>query len=188
MKRIIVFAMCLQTALAHADQCVMQEKTVSRSQVTIVERGNIRRDVVPNINGGKKCIVDLRVRIGLEWYTAFGEQNWDGSTSIEQACAMALTKAEESAKARVASTQVISEKTLVCKDRPELNTLRNTNIGNFGDAGQFRMHPNYPNRFIHNGAQCRWFLEPEFIGKDIRSFQGIVCELQNGKWVVVDKF
>lgn len=174
--------------LAIAEQCVLQEKTVARSQVTIAERSTIRRDVVPAINGGKKCMVDLRVRVGLEWYTTFGEHTWPGDMPTDQACAVAVARAEDSVRDRVGRIQTTSEKTLICNDRPELSPLRNTKTGLVGDAGQFRMHPNYPNRFYHNGAQCRWFLEPEFTGRDIRAFQGVVCEVQGGKWVVVDKF
>jgi hypothetical protein len=189
MKKSVSIMMLALMPLAHAnDQCVLQDRTVTRTTATILERGTIRRDIVPDIGGNRKCIVDFRVRIDAEWHTAYGEHTWPGNTSGADACAIAVTKAENDVRDRVGKRQTVSEKTLVCKDRPELMTLTKTQLGTIGDAGQFRPHPSYPNRFWHNGAQCRWFVEPSFTGRDIHNFQGIVCEVQNGRWVVLDKF
>jgi len=187
MKKIIPLMLLASTALAD-DNCVLQERTVTTNSTVILERSTIRRDVVPYGANQKKCIVDFRVRIKGEWYTAFGEHIWSGDTPSSQACAVAVNRAEADAISRVARSSVTNERTLVCKDRPELKTLRNSQIGTVGDAGQFRPHPDYPKRFYHNGVQCRWFVEPSFTGNDVRMFQGVVCEVQDQKWVVVDKF
>lgn len=184
---VILLAMMPVMASAN-DQCVLQDRVVSRSEVVIAERTPVRRDVVTMPNGNKKCIVDFKVRVGADWHTAFGEYEWPGDRSSADACGIAAQRGEDLVRQRVGRSQTASEKILVCKDRPELTTLRNTTVGTVGDAGQFRPHPQYLHRFWHNGAQCRWFIEPAFTGRDIQTFQGIVCEVQSGKWIVVDKF
>ena len=187
-QSLLLMLTALSTLLLAQDNCVLQERTVSRSQVTILERSTVRQDVVPNIGGGRKCLVDFRVRVGASWHTAFGEHVWDGHQPASQACAIAVDRAESAVRDRVGQAQTASERTLVCKDRPELMTLKNSQIGTIGDAGQFRPHPDYSRRFWHNGAQCRWFIEPTFTNNTIYNFQGVVCEVQPNRWVVVDKF
>lgn len=171
-----------------ADNCVLQDRTVSRSAVQIQERSPIRRDVVPYFDNQKRCVVDFRVRIGPNWHTAFGEHTWPGDRPADEACAIAVARAEDSVRERVGKSQTLSEKILVCKDEPKLATLRSAQIGTVGDLGQFRPHPEMTGRFYHNGTQCKWFIDSAFTGRDVRTFQGIICQVQSDQWVVVDKF
>jgi hypothetical protein len=187
MKKLACLLLLPTLALAN-DQCVLQDRTVSRGSVTIAERADIRTEVVPSHAGGRRCMVNFRARIGATWHTAFGEYEWPGDRPREEACAVALKRAEDSVKERVGSSQVISEKTLICNDNPDLKTLRRTNPGTIGDLSQFRPHPEYPREFWHNGAPCRLFLDSTFTGSDIRTYQGVICRVHDSKWVVVDKF
>lgn len=187
MKKLFL-SMLISGSVFAADQCVLQDRTVSRGSVTIAERADIRTEVVPGYNGGRKCMVNFRARIGSDWHTAFGEHDWDGARPREEACAVALKRAEDSVRERVGRSQVISEKTLICNDNPDLRTLRQTNPGTVGDLSQFRPHPQYTKEFWHNGAPCRFFLESAYTGADIRTFQGVICKIHSSKWVVVDKF
>lgn len=184
-KSLLLF---LLPGMVWANECVLQDRVVSRSEVTIQERSPIRRDVVPYPNQQRKCIVDFRVRIGVDWHTAFGEHVWDGHRPEQEACAIAVARAEDSVRQRVGQSQTTSERILVCKDQPALAPLRNTQIGTIGDVGQFRPHPERLDRFWHNGSQCKWFVEQTFVDRRVRQFQGIICEIQDAKWVVVDKF
>ena len=188
MKKILYSMLFVITTVSAAENCVLQERTVIQNQVTVQERSPIRKSVVVTPNGAKKCIVDFRVRIGPDWHSAFGEHAWSGSRPDAEACAVAVTQAEDAVTQRVGQSRTASEKILVCKDEPLLTSLKNTMVGTMGDIAQFRPHPNYPNRFYHNGAQCRWFVDLAFTGRDIRTFQGIICEIQEKLWVVVDKF
>lgn len=188
MKKFLLFFVFPVAALANSDQCVLQDRTVSRSAVTIAERADIRSEVVPGFGNTKKCIVNFRARIGAEWHTAFGEYEWPGDRSREEACAVAVKRAEDSVKERVGRSQVISEKVLICNDNPDLRTLRQVNPGTVGELSQFRPHPEYPSAFWHNGTHCRFFLDSVYTGRDIRTFQGIICRVQDSRWVVVDKF
>lgn len=167
---------------------MVQERAVTRMEVLIAERSAIRRDVIPYFDRQRKCIVDFKVRVGRDWYVAYGEHTWDGHRPDAEACAIAVAKAEDSVRERVSHAQSISERIVICKDQPALTTIRGSQIGNVGDRGQFRPHPARPERFFYNGTQCAWFIEPQFTGERIHNFQGIVCELHDSKWVVVDRF
>jgi hypothetical protein len=101
---------------------------------------------------------------------------------------VAVKRAEDSVRDQVAASRVISEKILVCRDDPTLNTLRQANPGTVGDLAQFRPHPGYPNEFWHNGSPCRYFLDSTYVRNDIRTFEGVICKVHDSKWVVVDKF
>jgi hypothetical protein len=181
------FTVILLATYAHAD-CVLQDKTVSQSSVTIAERTQLSATVVPDPQVGKRCLVTFRARVGATWYTANGEYAWPGDTPRDSACAVAVKRAEDSVREQVAASRVISEKILTCKDDPTLDTIRKTNPGTVGELSQFRPHPDYPREFWHNGTRCRWFLDSGYTGKDIRTWQGIICEIHDSKWVVVDKF
>ena len=187
MKKLLLSALISSSVFA-ADQCVLQDRTVSRGTVSIAERVDIRTNVVPSHNGGRKCMVNFRARIGADWHSAFGEYDWDGARPREEACAVALKRAEDSVRERVGRSQVISEKTLICNDNPDLRTLRQTNPGTMGDLSQFRPHPEFNREFWHNGAPCRFFLDSTYVNSDIRTFQGVICRVHDAKWVVVDKF
>lgn len=188
MKQVLYSLLLLGGIVQAADNCVLQDRTVSQSHVVIQERSPIRKSVVPAPNGLRKCVVDFRVRIGADWHTTFGEHTWLGDRPESEACAIAASRAEDAVRQRIGRSQTASEKILICKDEPALTTLRNTVIGTVGNIAQFRPHPDYPNRFYHNGAQCRWFVDVMFTGRDVRTFQGIICEMQDQLWVVVDKF
>jgi hypothetical protein len=181
-----ILTLALVAVSAYAD-CVLQDKTVSQSSVVIAERTQLSATVVPD-PAGKRCLVTFRARVGATWHTANGEYVWPGDTPRDSACAVAVKRAEDSVRDQVAASRVISEKILVCKDDPTLDTIRQTNPGTVGDLGQFRPHPDYPKEFWHNGTQCRWFLDTGFTGKTVRTWQGIICQIHDSKWVVVDKF
>jgi hypothetical protein len=187
MKRILL-ALAFPAVVHAQDHCVLQDRIVSRSQVVIAERSPIRRDVVPYFDNRRKCMVDFRVRIGPDWHTAFGEHVWEGHRPADEACAIAVARAEDAVRQRIGSSQTASERILVCKDQPALQPLRNVVVGTVGDLAQFRPHPDRLDRFWHNGAQCKWFVESAFLDQRVRQFQGIICEIQDAKWVVVDKF
>lgn len=184
---VLALAVCMPASTV-AEQCVLQERTVTQYRAEIQERTAVRRDVVPIPGGARKCVVDFRVRVKNQWHTAFGEYTWDGNRGSHEACGIAVQRAEDAVRERVGRGASVSERVLVCKDRPELRELIASGVGTVGNSGQFRHHPEFPARFWHNGVQCRWFTQPAFTGQDIQNFQGVICELGPDQWVVVDKF
>ena len=188
LKYSIVLAVVAASATAAAQTCVLQQNTVNRTAVTIQERSQISATVVPTPDGRRKCMVDMRVRIGADWHTTFGEFVWDGATPRDAACAAAVKRAEDAAVQRVAAATVISENVLVCNDREDLNTLRQINPGTVGKLAQFRPHPTNTREFWYNGTRCRWFVDSVWQQQTVNTMQGIICQLQDNNWVVVDKF
>lgn len=188
MKTLIALILLPGLAWATADQCVLQERTVSQGQVTIEERSGLRREVVTLPTGQLRCQVTFRARIGAAWHTAFGEYDWAGDRPRDEACGVAAKRAEDSVREQAGQTRVVTDRVLVCRDQTDLATLKEARVGTAAQLHQFRPHPDHPRAFWHNGTQCRWFLESQFRNSNIYTYQGIICQLQTGKWVVVDKF
>lgn len=188
MKLLAVLALVPVLAWANSDQCVMQQRTVSQASVQILERSGLRREVVNLPTGAMRCQATFRARIGSEWHTAFGEYDWPGDRSRDEACAIAVTRAEQSVIQRVGQSQLRTDQVMVCRDQADLVTVRESRPGSQGRLHQFRPHPDYPKSFWHQGTHCRWFLDSQFRNQDIYTYQGIICQVQGGLWVVVDKF
>jgi len=187
LKRLIL-ALAIPTAAIAGGECVLHDRTVTASEVKIQERSGLVRNIVPAPEGGRRCMVNFKARIGDQWYWANGYYDWPGDRPSDEACAVAVSRAEDMVKTQVAPSHVRSEKVMICSDRNDLTTMRQATPGTVAALHQFRPHPNFPKAFWHNGAQCRWFLEPSFTGKDIKQYQGIICQIQKDQWVVVDKF
>lgn len=172
---------------AHAE-CVLQDRTVSASTARIEERSGIKQNVVRLPSGESRCLVNFQARIGTNWYMAAGHYDWPGDRPAGEACAVAAARAEDFALNSAAPKNVRSEKVMICNDQPDNQILREAKIGTQGELHQFRPHPSYPDRFWYKGAQCRWFLDSGWNGRDIQTMQGVICHLSNQKWAVVDKF
>lgn len=175
-------------ALAQAE-CVMTDRVTTAATVQIQERSGLRQNIVPSPQAGyRRCIVSFRARINHEWHTAVGFYDWPGNTSDDQGCAVAQARADASVRTQVFPTGVRSESTMVCTDRPNLEIKREVRVGTQGELHQFRPHPEYTREFWHNGARCRWFMDTDWQQNDVQTRQGVICRLDNSKWVVVDKF
>jgi len=63
-------------------------------------------------------------------------------------------------------------------------------VGKIGFSGKlelFKVHPDFPRSFTHNGTTCKWFLDNELKDNNVIGYQGIICKVK-GNWTVVDKF
>jgi hypothetical protein len=181
--------MALLPAILHAE-CVLTDRVSTASAAQIQERAAIRRDIVPapGLAGYQRCQISFRGRVGAAWYTGHGYHDWPGDRPSAEACNIAQQRADDSVRLQVGPSNVQTEKVMVCSDRENMNTLRNISVGTQADIHQFRPHPNFPREFWHNGTRCRWFTEPSFNGQDIHNYQGVICQLNLARWVVVDKF
>ena len=187
-SRQLLIASLLAPVMAMAQQCVMQTKTVTQSQVQIEERSQVTAQIVPVPGGDQRCMISMRGRVGATWYTGFGDFVFARTGVPEQACASAQQRAEASIVAQAGPKRVATDNTLICREDPTLDTIRKTDPGTVAKLAQYRPHPDYPREFHYNGSRCRWFLDPAWTGRDLRTGQGIICHLQENNWVVVDKF
>jgi len=182
----IIFGLAVTTT-AWAD-CIIKQKQVAKSTDVIIERSNIKRWIVPEPNNAKKCVVDFSVRIKQNWYRAYGEYVWDGDRPSGEACAAAVSMAEKDVLAQTGNRSVMSEDILICTDDPDRDKLPNTNPGTIARLEQYRLHPDYPNDFYYNGTRCRFFLEPMYQNRNVLNYTGVICQMHDDKWAVVDKF
>ena len=100
MKQFLIAGLLFANSVC-AEQCVIQERTVSQGSVVIQERSGVRQEVVPLPNGLRRCQVSFRARIGADWHTAFGEHDWRGDLPREQACGVAVKHAEDAVRASI---------------------------------------------------------------------------------------
>lgn len=185
----ITLIFLIAAAFPAAASCVLQERSVSQSQVTITERGPIQREVVNMPNGQRRCIVNFRVLIGADWYWATGDVVWAGSASPADACMLAVRRAEDEVSMRVGQTQVAADKVMICRDDEMTDpALSNITVGTRARLQQFRMHPDRPNQFYHGGTICRYALDTVFAGSGIQTHTLIICWLRDDEWVVEDRW
>ena len=62
MKRLALALLFPASVLAA--ECVLQDRTVTSSTVRIEERSGLREDVVPAPDGGRRCMVNFKARVG----------------------------------------------------------------------------------------------------------------------------
>lgn len=60
-------------------------------------------------------------------------------------------------------------------------------VGFVGTLDMFREHPSQTGLFHHNGAICKWFIDRKF-DVYVSNHEGIICNLSNNKWTIIDKF
>ncbi len=91
---------------------------------------------------------------------------------------------------------VVQQKTVKQGNMIEQQTIETCNDNQKFDAGKvgfsgklelFKVHPDFPKRFAHNGTVCKWFLDNELKDNGVVGYQGIICKVKNN-WTVVDKF
>jgi len=186
--RIILFSFLFLLISTADAQCVYQSRTVTKQDAKIENRSEIRRSIVPALNGNKKCMVSFSVQINREWHMANGGWEWSGDAPHQNACAMAVKVAESEVLDRISDRNVSSEQVLICNDDERFQELKNISVGTVASIEQYRPHPEYTEEFYHNGAKCQWFVDTAFAGNDIRQYEGVICEIRSGEWVVVDKF
>ena len=148
-SRQLLIACLIAPAVALAQQCVLQTKTVTQGQIQVEERSQVSAQVVPVPGGDQRCMVSMRGRVGSTWYTGFGEFVFARTSSPEQACSSARSRAEASITSQAGARQVATDSTLVCREDPMLDALRKTDIGTVAKLAQYRPHP------VH-GQPHRW--------------------------------
>lgn len=87
----------------------------------------------------------------------------------------------------VGGQDIIAEQSSTCIEEPPVE-VRKVRIGDLVRLEQVQLHPVIRQRFVYRGAVCRWFMEPDTQGRDLVTYQGIVCQTTPAVWRVIDKF
>lgn len=182
----LVYALLLVPTLAEAGECILAE----RSQVRAVGRIDRVRDVKTTImrlrDQTNRCTVELQAEINGVWTPGFGEYTWRNDMPDAVACNNALEKAKSTLIELTGNQRITSEKHLSCGEGQE--SIRITRVGQTLKENEWTPHPKHLGSFWYQGAECRWFVETDVVGRDLHQWQGIVCLVRKGEWVVVDKF
>lgn len=187
MSRLIAATVLSAAAMTASAECVLQTSTVTNA-AAVVERGEVTANIVTDATGTKKCVVAFRARVGADWHVTGGEALWDGQSAPEVACELAVKAGEKALVETLAPLALRSEQRMLCNDSEQLRTLPLTDVGQRGNLDQFRVHPEYPRVFYHNGTECRWTLDTVFESSRVRTYQGIICKVAGNQWVLVDRF
>jgi hypothetical protein len=189
-RLVLVSALISLNVLAQGQDCLMSERIVSREAGVISEVRNIQSNLTPWKNGSQKCTVTLEGKVNGQWAQGTGEFIWNEDASPKAACSGAVELAKKNLLNSLKSSTISNESVVVCKEQSPRNApLINPPIGTIIDnPNRLRKHPDFPKPFVHNGEECRWYLETGFNGKDIKQFNGVVCKMAPMKWVIVDKF
>jgi hypothetical protein len=174
---------------SYAQECRMKETLRSKESTVVEMIRNVKAEVVPHGNQQLRCNVQLEGWANGKWNLTSGDFIWNGNYSKENACKAAIELAKKNLQNALNSSTIESESVIVCEEPwPKAQPILNPKVGTILDSIKgLRVHPQHPQPFYHKGAECRWYLETGWNGKDIFQFNGIVCQY-GPKWIVVDKF
>lgn len=175
--------------LAAQAECYIRSATVRDMQTKVTRIVDIKRYVTPVDDSKFKCTVAFRAEINHVWQNGEGQSIGSNGDSIDAVCSQALDSGRAYLLEKVSNGRMLSEQEMICTDRPDPK-IKSVKIGDIVEISELAPHPQKPNFFTYQGAQCRWFVESDFdpVRRDIFQWQGIVCRVRQGEWQVIDKF
>lgn len=184
---ILVVASLISTA--HAE-CFMRSSTVNQTKGNVERIADISRDIVPVRGNRLQCTVTFRVMIDGRWYTAEGQALGNDDMNENQLCAQAQDIGRAQLLQRIDGSRTSVNQETLCTDK-EIPEWRPVKVGDIIRESQVGPHWDLNKRqsFAHQGMECRWFSEtvPYGTGGIVQSL-GIMCKLDNGRWLVRDKW
>ena len=176
MRRPLSLILAMSMAGSAYSECYSRIAMNNKTQDKMLTITDVQRTVVPVSQTQAKCVVNYRAQIDGTWHTVEGEAVGLKSTNSDSICAEA-----------VSSNRVNIEQDMVCTDQT-IPTIKSVEIGDRIRESQVVPHPNFLKRFEYRAAQCRWFIEAEAISRDLVQRQGIICQIRDSDWQVVDKW
>ena len=178
----------LTVATTAASECYVRSATTNQPSMNITSIADVEPMVVPVSATHQKCIVQFRAQVNGVWITAEGERVGPKSMREQELCNAAVDSGRMQILSRADGGRLTVEQNMVCTDRPAIE-IKSVRRGEIVRESEVRPHPNFPKPFIHRSAQCRWFIEPEVHpGRDLLQRQGIICQINEPEWQVVDKW
>lgn len=183
-KNAIVFGICLASSVAYANCQIRSDIKLSRQAVAFGPT-DLQRMVIPD-GTGKQCTVRYRVNIDDEWQDVEGVGR--GKTE-DEACTRALDLQKGSLLVEVDPSKVTADTQLVCSDAEEIR-VRSVKIGEVIWESEVDLHRNPQERkyFDYKQTKCRMFTERNVKYRNLFTYQGVICKINDSKWRVVDKY
>ena len=186
MRRPLSLILAMSMAGSAYSECYSRIAMNNKTQDNMLTITDVQRTVVPVSQTQAKCVVNYRAQIDGTWHTVEGEAVGLKSTNSDSICAEAVSSSKRQFLLQNGN-QVNIEQDMVCTDQT-IPTIKPVEIGDRIRESQVVPHPNFLKRFEYRAAQCRWFIEAEAISRDLVQRQGIICQIRDSDWQVVDKW
>lgn len=172
-----ILALALVSADSLAENCRMQETSQMTSQRSVGQVIDLTKDISHN-----QCSVRYRLSVDGTLHTV--EWTQKGLYQEEILCQMAIRNGTNDLLVRLPG-KFQTETLVVCKETP---AVKATFKGYEGEESEFGSHPMKRGYVkIGHAAKCRFFQRWTANGYSERT-SGVICENNNNRWTVVDKF
>jgi hypothetical protein len=173
----LALAMAFFSGSALAENCRMQETSQMTSQRTVGQVVNLSKDMSHN-----QCRVRYQVSVDGKLHNV--EWTQKGLYQEEILCQMAIQNGTNDLLVRLPG-KFQTETLVVCKETPAVKAIFK---GYEGEEKEFGSHPMKRGYLkIGHAAKCRFFQGWSAKGYSERA-TGVICENNNNRWTVVDKF
>ena len=188
MKRLIIAAAIAATGLANAE-CYTRSSTLAENDSKIEKIADIQNMFVRLKSGQMRCTSTFRALIKGTWYTAEGQAIVPADTTEAQACVRARTNGTTSLLQTVSKRQMTVQEEMICTDQELPKTRGAVKIGDVVKESEVAPDPAWPQaRRLADGNTCRRFVEADVSGVDMRRSKGVICQVSETAWKVVDKY
>jgi len=178
MKKLTAISLLLFANLVHAECTMTQYNRLANEAVL----GPVT-DLVTYFSPGQ-CRVKYNITYnGIQQSI---DKTYQGDGNITTACQKAINLGRDEMTYKFGG-EFKQETALKCSDgdKPEIKPLK---IGAHIMEAEAPTVPNGDGYFEHNHARCRLFREHYDQNGKFRTAHGVICELDNNDWLVVDKW
>ena len=188
MKQLIIAAAIAATGLANAE-CYTRSSTVAENDAKIDKIADVQNMFVQLKSGQMRCTSTFRVLIKGTWHTAEGQAIVQADVAEAQACARAQNNGRISLLQSVSKKSITVQEEMVCTDQDLPKTRNSVKIGDVVKESEVHPDPAWPTaRKLADGNTCRRFVESDISGVEMRRTKGVICQISDNAWKVVDKY
>lgn len=182
----LTILLALLPTIVLANDCVLAQKSRAHATGRIDKIRDVKTTIIVARDQTRRCTVDFQAEVDGVWSSGFGEYTWRSDMPDSVACNNALERGKSSLIELTGNQRFISEQHLTCRE--ESGTPRVIEIGRTLKENEWTPHPRRTNTFWYKGTECQWFIETDQLGRDLYQWEGVVCRVRKGEWVVIDKF
>lgn len=188
MKKLIIAAALASTSLANAE-CYMRSSTLAESDARIEKIADAQNMFVKLKSGQMRCTSTFRALIKGTWYNAEGQAIVAADVPEAQACARARNNGSVTLLQSVSKKLMTVQEEMVCTEQELPKTRNSVKIGDVVKESEVQPDPVWPDaRRLADGNTCRRFVESDLLGVEMRRTKGVICQVSENAWKVVDKY
>lgn len=188
MKQLILSAAILTSGMAQAE-CYIRSSTLSEHDARVEKTADVQNTFVRLSSGQMRCTSTFRVLIKGTWYTAEGQAIVAADVDQAQACAQAQNSGRVRLLQSVSGKQLTVQEEMICTDQemPKIRTA--VKVGDVVKESEVQPDPLWPqSQKFADGNVCRRFVESNLVGVDMSRSKGVICQVSESAWKVVDKW